>query len=458
MDYYLVLSIFIGDDPAWKCSGDSPSINLTRDFCTLHPNVTVHPDSMDFGKRCLLGRERWDYVTPSSYSYVTEFDLTCDQKYLAALSASALYIGGCFGIFTASLMDIFGRKTIIWLSMFMINVLTVGCFFVTNIWQLIYLRIALGCFVFTVYNGLMVWLLEFLPARSRSLAMCLLTCAFATSSLLLNLVAYQERNWRQLSLYMCIPAIISLFVFIPMPKSPRWLAGKNRTREAVDMLNSIRKCNGMYEMEIVLEKEENSSLKNYTYLDIVKNRKFVCMSLYFAAMYFTLSFIYYEIALEGNYYGGSIYITFLFTALADIPGYLLALYLCDKIGRKYAQIFGLFLAALSLGLVGVIPPAYSHAYAVRLSLAIFSKIFVNLAYNASFLWVLESYPTVLRSQGYGICVFFDRLGPVCVPLLSKYLNTVNSTLIYVIIGVLGVFLTLFGLSRTDTKDKPMYDV
>ena len=59
--YQVLLSYFIGDNPAWICStlkGEHHNNDTTGDFCDLNPGKIINPNNKDFHARCKLPRDR----------------------------------------------------------------------------------------------------------------------------------------------------------------------------------------------------------------------------------------------------------------------------------------------------------------------------------------------------------------------------------------------------------------
>lgn len=93
-----------------------------------------------------------------------------------------------------------------------------------------------------------------------------------------------------------------------------------------------------------------------------------------------------------------------------VPGYFLAAYTIDKIGRKFLQMFGFLMIAIAYGIIAVFPQIVSH---IILFLVIFgmSFFFVNFGPNSTtFLIPSEIYPTNLRARAHGISAALGKVG------------------------------------------------
>ena len=91
LSYQHGLVFFTGNSPAWQCVENS-----TSRFCQSHQNHTFTVTGSLFNKRCELNRSEWTYATERHYSFVTEFDLVCDQNSVVALIGSFEIVGYFF--------------------------------------------------------------------------------------------------------------------------------------------------------------------------------------------------------------------------------------------------------------------------------------------------------------------------------------------------------------------------
>ena len=453
ISYQIVLSYFIGDNPPWKCTFNSTR-NSSNKFCLHNHGREIPVDTDNFYERCKLSRGDWTYTTDKMYSYITEFDLVCERKALGALASGAIFIGGLLQIFTGSLMDIYGRKLIIIICLLVNICITITCSFVTSVWQLICLRVALGTTLFTCYTGGMLLLGEFIIPKARALSVIVYSVAFTISLFLIDAGSYYERHWRKLNLYACVPSMFALLTFLFIPQSPRWLLGNKQISKAEKVLEKIYDWNGKPAISVSLISTFNPNKKIYTYLDFVRNWKLLLMASSLGILYASMALVYYEIALEASQLGGNIYISFALSAISDIPSYFIALYLCNWLGRKKTVSGSLLLSGIMIGLISVIPRHYSYRYTASVTLAMISKVFVNIGFMGLYLWAFELFPTVLRSQGCSICGVIERAGTLCVPLLTTYLNSINPVLIFIVVGVVAVCASLIGYMLRETNNLP----
>ena len=448
--YQIVLPYFIGNDPPWTCTRRNSS-----KFCLENYGQEVRIDSRMFPKRCQLPRNEWKYTKPKSYSYVTEFDLVCDKNMLAALLTGVFFIGGFFvSLITGYVADRHGRKFVIIVSCITTVCASILCSYVRDVWELIFLRILLGAGACTCYALVLLLLLEFMTPKSRAISTSIYLLSFSASLLLIVGVGYNERDWRKLNLDASLPSISALSLFLFIPESPRWFLAKKKIDKAVDVLKRIARCNGKPLEHIHLKEPHTTTRKHYTYMDLFSHWKVLLITLSLGFVYGAMALVYYQIALESSNLGGDIYETFTLSALADIPSYFVALYTCNRFGRKNTVSVSLFLSGIMIGSIASIPPTHSSRYAIRLALALASKVFVNIGFMGIYIWAFEIFPTVLRSQGFTVCGCIEKIAALSIPFITSGLQEVNVILPYALIGVIAVLIALVVQVLPETNKLP----
>jgi len=136
-------------------------------------------------------------------------------------------------------------------------------------------------------------------------------------------------------------------------------------------------------------------------------------------------------------------------AIAALPGYWLAVFLMDRIGRKRIQWQGFAVMAAAFALIWLLPDG-ATAVGVFLPLFALSYFFIEFGPNmTTFVYPSEVFPTSVRGTGDGISAACGKtggfLGALLVPhlLASVGISGVMGTMAAV--SVLGVALTLLAL-------------
>jgi len=136
-------------------------------------------------------------------------------------------------------------------------------------------------------------------------------------------------------------------------------------------------------------------------------------------------------------------------AVAAFPGYWLAVFLMDRIGRKRIQWQGFTVMAAAFALIWLLPDG---ATAVGLFLPLFaiSYFFIEFGPNmTTFVYPSEVFPTSVRGTGDGISAAAGKtggfLGALLVPHLLASIGISGVMGIMAVVSVVGIGLTLVAL-------------
>ena len=128
----------------------------------------------------------------------------------------------------------------------------------------------------------------------------------------------------------------------------------------------------------------------------------------------------------------------LIMTLAQLPGYFLAAYLVEKLGRKYTLVFFMTMTAIAAFMFG----GSETVTTLLISGAMLS--FFNLgAWGALYAYTPENYPTVMRASGAGFASAFGRVGSIVAPVMVGYL--ISKQFSYSIIFGAFTFVLLIGV-------------
>jgi len=136
-------------------------------------------------------------------------------------------------------------------------------------------------------------------------------------------------------------------------------------------------------------------------------------------------------------------------AVAAFPGYWVAVWLMDRIGRKRIQWQGFLVMAVAFAAIWLIPGG-STITALFLVLFGISYFFIEFGPNVTtFVYPSEVFPTSVRGTGDGISAAFGKtgafLGALFVPHLLKGVGISGVMGVMAAVSVVGVLLTLVAL-------------
>jgi MFS family permease len=135
--------------------------------------------------------------------------------------------------------------------------------------------------------------------------------------------------------------------------------------------------------------------------------------------------------------------------VAAVPGYWVAVWLMDRLGRKRIQWQGFLVMALAFGGIWLIPGAVKNT-ALFLGLFAISYFFIEFGPNeTTFVFPSEIFPTSIRGMGDGISAaggkFGAFLGALFVPHLLKSVGISGVMGMMAAVSAVGILLTLVAL-------------
>ena len=450
--YHAVMMYFIADDPSWKCTH-----NNTNNFCEQNFGIDINKDNEQFSRRCQMNRDEWTFSKDKTYSIVTEYNLVCNKASIAALVSAIYHVGGACGVFMSGLAaDRYGRKFVLLFTIIAACVFSISCSFTSNPLQLAVGRTLLGATSWSSYHVGFVYLGEFISPKYRPLAANIFGLGFSLSELVISAVAYYCKGWRDLQLYTSFPSLITVIFFFMLPESPRWQLVNSKKLNAESTLEMIGKFNGSPFPSLSLKSPTATAggERKYTYCDLIRNRKVLCLTLSQALIWFTTAMSYYMISFESSNLGGSMYQAFAFSALAELPSNFFTTFALNRFGRKRTILICILITGVISGSTTLIPKTFSNRYIMKIVLLILAKCSAAIAFLGCFIWTFEVFPTALRLQGWGVCVVFERVGSFIAPFLTTVLQQFNSILPYIIVLILSLATAAVGLILPETKNRP----
>ncbi|SEK07330.1 MFS transporter [Paraburkholderia diazotrophica] len=368
------------------------------------------------------------------------------SSFQTGLIASSTYTGFFFGAMLAGLCgDRFGRRFVMMTTLVIFCIASVISSQVDH-WQAFYaIRIFAGFGAGAESAIVAPFLSEFVARKYRGAFTGALAGFFAfgyvMSAVLGNLIIpHFHDGWRYVVVITSLPIFILIWWRRALPESPRWLESRGRVAEANATLDRIEAqvLNEGQTFEPVTETivratphvHQSTFLGNFAAIWSRKLRRTTAMSW---TMWFAIAFSYYAfftwIPSLLVQHGMTITKSFGFSLLmyaAQIPGYLSAAYLNERLGRQATIATYMVLGGLSA--VGM---AFSDATWQIAVAGICLSFFMNGTFGGVYAYTPEIFPTHLRATGVGTSSSFGRIGAVIAPILVG--------LIYPTLGFAGVF-------------------
>ncbi|CAM3066736.1 MFS transporter, putative metabolite transport protein [Paracoccus aminovorans] len=181
------------------------------------------------------------------------------QGLIAASALIGVFVGG---MFFGNLADKYGRRPVFSYNLLAFLVLSLLQMLVTEVWQLVALRLALGLAIGVEYAVGTSVLAEFSRRKGRGVLLgCFslgwqvgFTAAFVVGSL------YHGTDWRFLLATSAVPALITFLLRLRLPETPMWLKARGRDAEARAVVT--RHFGAEYDIpDVVLEKSHASPIE-----------------------------------------------------------------------------------------------------------------------------------------------------------------------------------------------------
>jgi PHS family inorganic phosphate transporter-like MFS transporter len=134
-------------------------------------------------------------------------------------------------------------------------------------------------------------------------------------------------------------------------------------------------------------------------------------------------------------------------AVFAVPGYIMAILLLDKTGRKSIQVIGFAMMGLMFLLIGIIPAVTTTAIAFILLYGV-SYFFTEFGPNTTtFIYPAELFPVEVRTTGHGISAGAGKLGAFAgaflfPDMLASSLGLRGAEIISGIVALAGLALTM----------------
>ncbi|TPP57287.1 hypothetical protein FGIG_02837 [Fasciola gigantica] len=403
---------------------------------------------------------------------VSQFNLVCDRQVWIPWLESSYLFANAIGYIIASFGDMVGRKRTFLLFVVLEIIVCLVTPFIRTVSWLLVMRILRGLSICLMYLGINL-ISEFAPVHLRSAYGNVFWSLWGVGYALCAGIAYLTRDWIQLRLWMCL----FLLFYLPCPfvlsESPRWLCLRGQTEEAGRVLKRVAYWNGAHlpdeyfdKVDIFLHKQSYKTKENFSHSSLWKhpsdendsgsrdtfrdlfthpNLRFRCIVFCFA--HTTVTFVYYGLITDNSFATENIFLNVFLMGLTEIPSGFVAWALCDYMGRRTSTSVLLVLTALCVGFTNLGDLTYPD---VRTVMATTGKFFLGVVYCVSDLYILEVFPTSIRTSSFFLIITVAGLFGAGAPFVNslRRIARMLPTIIYCMLAVTGAILVLTFLPET----------
>lgn len=372
----------------------------------------------------------------------TEFSLTALAK---GLVASALMIGCLIGALTGgSLSDKFGRRPLMMASAALLAVSAAGCSMLSDgALALVAFRFIGGLGVGVLSAVIPAYITEIAPEKMRgtlvSLYQLFVVIGILAAYTANYFLAGSTGGWRYMLGFPLAFAFVDIVLLLFLPESPVWLEQRNRTKRSDAKLSELF----------------HGKIARVVFLG--------CMLAFFQQITGINVVINYAPGILGKVgiAGSDPMLQTVFVGAANLLFTVIALWLCDKFGRKTLLVSGCAGLVLSLGYL-----TYAFSIDAPSNIGILVAILAYIAFFAlslsplMFVVTSEMYPSHIRGTAMALST---GISWVCAFLVVQFYPWMESTLgANVTFGIFCALCLLAGLFIhffiPETKGKKLEDI
>lgn len=396
-------------------------------------------------------------------SIVTEWDILCDDaKKYVPLTKTIFYAGKLFGAyFFGWVSDRYGRRTTLLITKLVQFIASLIESFSVNFIMYVILRVPLGiCSGGCLIAGFLL-MTEMATPQWRRWANCLSQGAYGVGIAVQALIAYFARGWKAFSLVITLLNLPFIAYYWLIPESPRWLSARGRVKEAEVILRQMARRNGYEYPEGAIEKmqaedREDERTRTYHLWHLFSTKYLVIITLVEAWSWCVTSMVYYGLSFNAGRLAGNFYLNFAASGLVEIPAYLLATYLVERVNRRLPLVAYYIIGGIALIGVFIIQIAGKgdDLPSLVIALSMIGKFTISAAYYQIYIHTAELYPTVIRTIGVGFSSLCARIGGMAAPYIA---DSTRFEVAAIVFGVTSFSAGLVTVLLPETRGKPLPD-
>jgi SP family arabinose:H+ symporter-like MFS transporter len=395
------------------------------------------------------------------------------DAYALGWAVSSILIGcGLGALIAGKLADACGRKFVLKACAIVFALSAIGVAIASSLPVFIAFRVIGGLGVGAAAMVSPMYVAEITPAARRGKMVALYQLAIVTGILLAYYVNYLfdgigVNNWRWMFASQTAPAALFWIMLLKVPDTPRWLVKKNRTREAMEVLE--RTAGTAYaenELKQILLSFQDQQKTRIAELFSPLHRPIVLMGILIAvfqqvtginAILYYAPVIFKETGINSS---GSLLQT-IGIGCVNVLATFIAIGWVDKIGRKPLLLYGSVCMAISLLVVGLcFHYRFFDYYIVLLFMIIYVGAFGATLGAVTWIVLSEIFPNRIRGLALSAATIALWMADFVVagtfPVLSNGLGTSATLYIYAAFCVLSFVYTL--LIVPETKGRSLEEI
>lgn len=318
----------------------------------------------------------------------------------------------------------YGRRTLVIYGLFFTGVFgLIKSFAVNYVMYVIFEFLEAGAGS-GVYATAFILAVELMQPSKRVFGGTIIACNYTLGEIALGFIAMFVPNYRTLLHITYAPLLLIISYFWLIPESVRWLFVKGKNSEAVAIIRKAAKMNKIILSDQTMHKlrrVEDVKLLNqpryeinsrYAIIEVFKSRILLIRLANCCLCWITNAFVYYGLSLNSVTLAGDKYINFILVCTAEIPGYIITIFVLNKFGRKHTLCASMLLCGAACLASEFIPVQHP---VLRLIMFLIGKCSITVSFTVLYVFTTEMYPTNLRNSLVCACSMIGRIGSMAAP-------------------------------------------
>lgn len=408
-------------------------------------------------------------LTPLWHLTALEVSLLASTSLIAAALGSLVF---------GRLADRIGRHAIYGMTLIVLAAGAIASAFSPNVIWLIIFRFVLGLGIGGDYPLCATLMSEYANRRDRGK---LITMVFSMQGLglifgplvaivLLLAGIHNDLTWRIMLALGAVPALATFYLRRQIAETPRYaLAMRGDLAEAtrtVDMVTGNRTNKPSTASQPgSTTKHASVQRPKKSWLHLLLMPRYLRWVIGTAGAWFLLDVAYYgttissPIVLKALNSHSSLVTNMLYTliifVIAALPGYIVAAFTIDRLGRKWIQCLGFGMMAIAYGLLAVAPALSTITLPFLLVYGV-SYFFTEFGPNVTtFVYPAEIFPVMIRTTAHGIAAAIGKvgafIGAFAFPYLLHNFGLPTAMALAAVVSLAGLVLTILTLPEPNQR-------
>jgi MFS transporter, PHS family, inorganic phosphate transporter len=393
----------------------------------------------------------------------TQWSLSTNQ--VSWINSATLLASAVGAIVFGRVADILGRKKIYGYEVLILAFGAIASAFAPNYTFLLVSRIILGIGIGGDYPVSATIMSEYSGKQTRGRMVGLvfamqgagLIVGPLVASILLGSGVSNNLTWRILLGLGAIPGLAVFYLRRQIHETPRFAAAGGAHEEAAAAIAHATGSSDAAPRAAEESKARNPQSVLGGFMILARSRRMLLWLIGTAGCWALLDFCYYgntistpEILKLLNPHASLLHNTLVqlaIFAVFAVPGYVVAILLLDKTGRRSIQILGFGMMALMFLLIGIIPSVTTVALQFLLLYGI-SYFFTQFGPNTTtFIYPAEIFPVEVRTTGHGISAGAGKMGAFAgaflfPDMLASSLGVRGAEIVAGVVAAAGLLLTI----------------